>query len=116
MAALTPRVPDLNGLTVTAYSSAAGGGDTFAAEDSAKYLLHIKNGHTATQTVTIDDPNTQTPADATAFNPDVAIPVVNAGEVFAYIQEPRRFKDSVTGNISLSYSGTTLLTLAVYKL
>ena len=115
MAVLTPRVPVLAGLQGTAYTAAAGGGDSFVADATSRYLIHVKNGHTSSQTVTIDDPSSVAPASAKTFNPDVDVVVVNAQESWIYLQSPSRFMDS-SGNINLSYSGVTALTLAIYKL
>ncbi len=112
MAALTVITPDLNGELVT-YAAAAGGGDSIPVQAGGVYYLHVKNGHSSSQTVTINDPTAVTPVDAVAFNPDVAVPVVNATERIIRL-DADRFRDS-DGNILLTYSGVTLLTVAVYR-
>lgn len=113
MTNLTPIKPTLSGTDPAGYATCQAGGDTFDANPSTKYLIHVKNGHSASQSVVIDDPNTPSPAGATTFNPDVTDPVPNAGERFIKVDDPGRFRDPNTGRISLSYSGTTLLTLKI---
>jgi hypothetical protein len=115
MALLTVRRPPVTGLVVAAFDVTNIGGDSFAAENSGRYLLHVKNGHTVPQTVTVDDPNSVGPSGAVAFNPDMAIVIANATEQWILIDNPGRFMVPVTGIINLAYSGVTLLTLAVLR-
>lgn len=101
--------------TVSGYAAAAPGGDRFSVTDSGIYLLHVINGHSASQSVIIDDPNSVTPEGATAWNPDVTLPVLNAvGRIFN-LGYAARFKDA-NGWVNLTYSGTTLLTLRPYRI
>lgn len=115
MAVITPKKPNLAGVSPLAYFTAAGGGDSFPANSSAKYLLHYKNGHTSPQNVIIDDPTSQNPGGATQFNPDVTDAVANASELTILISNPLRFMDS-SGNINITYSGVTLLTGQIFEI
>lgn len=118
MADLT--VVPLNGLTgavatASGYAAAAPGGDRFSVLESGLYVLHVINGHSSSQSVIIDDPNSSTPVGATAFNPDVTLPVVNATSKMFNLEYAARFRDA-NGWVNLTYSGTTLLTLRVYRI
>lgn len=115
MATITPKVASLTGVDPDSYVSAAGGGDVFPAQAQSRYLIHVKNGHTSSQDVVIDDPTSDTPSGATAFDPDVTVSVPNAGERMILIANARRFINTTTGEISLSYSGVTALTLQVVQ-
>lgn len=118
MADLT--VSPTNGLTgavatVSGYAAAAPGGDRFSVSEAGLYILHVINGHSASQSVIIDDPNTVTPEAPTAWNPDVTIPVLNAVGRIYNLGTGARFRDA-NGWINLTYSGTTLLTLRPYRI
>lgn len=110
-----PKKPTLTGVDPLAYAAAAAGGDTFAASVNRKYLLHIKNAHTASQTVTLNDPTSQSPVSGKTFDPDVDVVVPNATERMVLIDNPARFIDA-SGNIALAYSGVTALTLQVFEI
>lgn len=114
MAVITPKVGALSGVDPDTYVSAAGGGDSFPATSDGVYLIHVKNGHTSSQDVIIDDPTSASPPSATAFTPDVTVSVPNAEERMIVISNSGRFRDS-NGDINLTYSGTTALTLQVVK-
>ena len=116
MAVITPKVGALSGVDPLSYVTAAAGGDTFPATGDGVYLIHVKNGHSSSQTVTIDDPTTPLPPGAAASSTfaDVPVAVPNAGERMIVISNAARFIDS-TGNIALTYSGVTALTLQVIK-
>lgn len=113
MATLTVINPDLNGEAVAPVAAAVGG-DVFPAEAGAEYLIHLRNGHSSPQSVSFDDPNSATPTDATAFNPDVAVPVANATERIIRVAA-NRFRNTGSGNIAMTYTGVTALTVNVYK-
>lgn len=108
MANLTKQPVTLAGLAAT-YAAAAGGGDTF--DPDADTILHVKNGHTAPQTVTIVTPRTD-PQTGQA-EADIAVSVPNAGERFIGPFPKEVYGDPVTGLASLTYSGVTALTVAV---
>lgn len=114
MAVLTIQQPSLAGIALS-FTAAAGGGDTIPVGSSNQPIfIYVKNGHTASQSVLIDDPNSSQPAGATAWNPDVTNPVPNAGERTMKLDNPSRFVDA-NGNINLTYTGVTALTVAVFK-
>lgn len=115
MATLTPVVATLAGADPLPYPTAAAGGDLFPALTGAKYVIHVINGHTASQDVVIDDQSSSAPPSSTAFDPDVTVSVPNAGERMILIRDPARFMDA-NGDINLSYpSGETALTLQVIR-
>jgi len=118
MATLTPIVPVLAGTVETAPVAAAGGGDVFPAVPGGEYLLRVINGGGSPITVTLDDPTSQTPPAATAFNPDVAIPVTNGTTKAILIgdREITRLRNPTTGNIAIAYSGVTTVTVQVHRL
>jgi hypothetical protein len=103
--------------TLHTTAAAAGGGDTIApaAGDSRQFALFVNNGGGSPITVTIDDPNTTSPVGATAFNPDQAVTVANATARWILI-DTKRVLNSGTGLISITYSGVTTVTVAVYRL
>jgi hypothetical protein len=113
MAQLTVQKPTLAGVAPT-YAAAGAGGDTFAPEDDGLYMLHVKNAHSASWTVTIDDPNSPSPGNAVAFNPDVAVVVPNATERVILVHAGR-FRNKTTGLVSLTYTGVTALSVGVFK-
>jgi hypothetical protein len=117
MATLVPIVPVLTGTVETAPAAAAGGGDVFPAVQGASYLLRVINGGGSPITVTLDDPSTQSPPGATAFNPDVAIPVTNGTTKSIKItsSDVNRLRNPTTGNIAIAYSGVTTVTVQVQR-
>jgi hypothetical protein len=117
MATLPVTTPTVTGTVPTAPSAAAGGGDVFPAVQGAHYLLRIINGSGAGITVTVDDPTTQSPSGATAFNPDLAKLIAAGTEQMFNLSERdvTRFRNPANGNIALSYSGVTSLTVQVIR-
>lgn len=111
MAVLNVQDALVAGAAIT-YAAAAGGGDSF--DNNGLVLLHVKNGSGAPITVTVDDPNTPNPGNATQFNPDVAIAVPAAGDRLIGPFPPFRFND-VNGRVNLTYSGVTSLTVGVIR-
>lgn len=100
------------------YGPAAAGGDTFkprASGPGVKLALHVKNGSAGSITVTVNDPNTKTPLGATAFNPDIGIVIPAGAERIALLDPISRFVDE-NGNVGLTYSGVTSLTIGVLRL
>lgn len=97
-----------NGIAPT-YAAAAGGGDTFTHPGDPVWV-HVKNGHSSSQTVTIGYER----ACDQGFTHDAVAAVVNAGE--RIIPVPRtRFADASTGVVSITYSGVTALTVGVFR-
>lgn len=113
MPELSVQSPTLGGIA-PGYTAADVGGDYFLPTESGKYLVHVKNGHTASQTVTINDPNSVVPPGAKSFDPDVDVAVPNAAERM-FVVDVGRFKHPTTGKIELAYSGITALTIGVFK-
>jgi hypothetical protein len=110
MAKIEEQVVSLAGVG-PAYSAAAGGGDTFDPDEDT--FIHVKNGHSSPQTVTIATPRT----DPGTGQPeaDIAVAVPNGGERMIGPFPHEVFADPTTGLASLTYSGVTALTLAVLK-
>lgn len=108
MATLSVQKISLTGLG-PAFVSASEGGDEFA--NSGRVFLHVKNGHTSDQTVTV---NSLRICDL-GYDHD-AIVTVPAGEERLIGPFPRfRFNDP-NGKVQVSYSGVTALTIAAIEL
>ena len=108
MAALSNQSVVRAGLN-PAYAAAAGGGDTF--RPGRKVYLHVKNGHTAAQTVTVATPGSVIGLDIA----DVSVSVPNAGERVIGPFPPEHFAGS-GGLANITYSGVTALTIGVFEL
>jgi hypothetical protein len=108
MADLTVQSVSLTGLTPT-YGTTAAGGDAFV--NSGRDFIHIKNGHTSSQTVTINSQG----ACSQGFDHDVAVVVPNAQERMIGPFPKDRFNDSLD-KVQLTYSGVTALTIAIVRL
>jgi len=95
------------GLT-PAYTSCSGGGDVFP--NAGNEVIHIKNGHSGAQTVTIVSQST---VDGLAVaDRAIAIP---AGEERFIGPFPQGTYNNSSGQVELTYSGVTSLTIAVLK-
>lgn len=101
MAILAVQKPGLAGAAPT-FAAAAAGGDSFP--NDGQTLLHVKNGHTAAQTVTADAVS----ACSFGFDHDAAVSVPAGGERVVGPFPQGRFGTSV----ALTYSGVTALTVA----
>lgn len=108
MALLTTQSITRTGLEA-AYSSCSAGGDTFT--NSGYELIHVKNGHSAAQTVMVATP-------ATSYGLAIADPAIEitAGEDRFIGPFPTALFNGSADTVSLSYSSTTSLTIAVLKL
>lgn len=109
MAALATQVVtrDGTGLNPT-YAAAAGGGDTVKPGD--RVFLHVKNGHSSPQTVTVATPGNV----AGLAIADLAIAVPNAGErMIGPIDGNFR---AANGLAAITYSGVTSLTIAAIRI
>lgn len=95
-------------------TAASGGGDTLTSfsADSPLYLRFTVGANSTT--VTIDDPNTQSPEQAAAFNPDVQFTFISASRIVK-IAKPARFVNASTGKIALTYSQVTGLTVEAWQ-
>lgn len=97
--------PTTNTLTV--------GPDTIALPATGRFLFRFNNTGGAPITWTIDDPVSQTPASAKAWNPDVDVVVTNA-QARAVTVDMARFRDPATGNVSITPSGAPTATLEIH--
>jgi hypothetical protein len=109
MALLSTQAIALAGLN-PAYAACAGGGDEFV--PNRRTFIHVKNGHSSPQSVTVVTPRTQRGL-AIA---DVVVSVPNAGERMIGPFNAEEFGDPVDGRADISYSGVTNLTIAVVEL
>lgn len=107
MATLTAQSIVRTGLDPT-YSACAAGGDEFV--NNGDEFIHIKNGHTAEQTVTITTPAT---VDGLAVA-DRAVAIPN-GEERIIGPFPKATYDDSAGKVQLTYDAVTSLTIAVLK-
>lgn len=113
MASLTNiNPPVLVPSAVPLTNTCTAGPDTIPVQFGGKYQLRFNNTGGAPVTVTIDDPVSQNPGNATAFNPDVPIVVTN-GQARVATVVVDRFRDSA-GNITLAYSVTPTMTVEVH--
>lgn len=111
MAAITSQTIVTAGLAYTT-QSAAGGGDTAtlaSATDVGSFLI-VKNGGGSPITVTIADPGV-TPAGNTVTAPANS---VAAGATALFPLLPAQVNPS-TGNIAITYSAVTSVTVAVVR-
>lgn len=108
MAELTVQQIDRDG-TTPSFSNAAGGGDTF--DNDGKTYLHVKNGGAGSITVTI---NSQKQCDQ-GFDHDLTVNINAGAEALIGPFPPDRFNDD-NGEVNVSYSGTTSVTVAAFRL
>lgn len=112
MAALTAVLPTAVGASLT-YTSVSDGAGVFAASVGARYVLLFRNTGGSASVPTVDDPNSASPAGATAFNPDLAgasIPITTGAT--AMLIDASRFRDSA-GNINITFTNPASVTAAV---
>lgn len=94
-------------------------GDTFTPVDPApgeRYLLHVRNADTAAHSVTINDPTTLAPAGAAAFDPDVIVNVAAGSSMMILLDPIDRFIDETTGQVNITYSVTTGMTVGIFRM
>lgn len=109
MATLTVSNINHTGLAPS-FTAAAGGGDQFA--NDGRIFIYVKNAHTSGQTVTV---NSQSNC-SFGFDHDVAVSVpATNGERLIGPFPTSRFNDS-SGNVQITYSGVTSLTIAAIRL
>lgn len=112
MAAITPQQISEAGVADVTFTAAAGGGDTIAWHSSL--LVIVKNDSGGSITVTAGE---QAPASITdgrygTVTKSDATLAVGAGDIGIFGPFPRAgFRDS-SGNLNLTYSGVTSLTIA----
>lgn len=93
-------------------NTATAGPDRFPAAVGARYLVRINNTGGAPVSAIFDDTNSATPASATAFNPDVTVPVTNA-QARAITVDSNRFRDA-NGWINIAWSATPTATVEIH--
>lgn len=104
MATLTVNKPDLSAAGITPVTATPSASDSFSAAGSDRYLITITGPTSNGGTLKIDDPNTQPPAAATAFDPDASCTVVQAVKKQWLIRSAARYKDA-NNNINLTFTG-----------
>lgn len=111
MAVLTPKTPVLAGL-VFAGAAAAGGGDSFA--NTGIEFFYANNASGGAITITFDSPNTcNFNVAANAAHDDAVVVSAGTAQIIGPFP-PGRFNDG-SGNVQVTYSGVTSLTVAVFK-
>ncbi len=111
MALLSPMIPSDAGTTVTNLTgvAASAGGDTFAPGDHV--VLIVTNASGGAITVTFDS---VAPSNyGTDENTGGSVPSLGA-KIFGPFPA-NRFANATTGLVSVTYSGVTALTVAVYS-
>ncbi len=93
-------------------NTANSGGDRFRAQFGAQYLVRWNNTGGAPITITVDDPVSQNPGNATAFNPDVPVTATNGQARMQWI-DANRFAD-VNGWVNFTYSGAPTMTAEIH--
>ena len=114
-AAFTIQAPGLTVTTPTAQTPDAAGNWVSPTTTDPIYMEWTNAAGSGTITITMDDPNSQTPVAASAFTPDVAWAVAFGTSRVVKIADITRFKDTSTGKINFTYSGVTSLTVKVYQ-
>lgn len=114
MATITPVSPSLTGATFTP-AAASGGGDQFA-NPRGNAFFYVKNGSGGALSVTLAAVATSRPADGaypamTVPNNVVSIP---AGAERLIGPIPSAYNDG-NGNVQVTYSGVTSMTVAVIQ-
>lgn len=107
MATLAVQKVVVTGLTPS-YAAAAAGGDQFA--NSGKAMIHAKNASAGSLTVTV---NSQTNC-SQGFDHDAAV-AIPAGQERMIGPFPKGRFDDANGNVQITYSGVTSLTVAVVE-
>lgn len=92
---------------VPTYASATSGGDQFA--NDGRTFFHVKNAG-ATKTITIAS---QIACSQGSTHND-AVAVTSGGEAMIGPFDPSRFSDT-SGNVQLTYSAVTSLTIGVFQ-
>ncbi|HEY4721446.1 MAG TPA: hypothetical protein VII92_06340 [Anaerolineae bacterium] len=110
MAAITIQTLTDAGVVPT-YAACTAGGDTFA--NDGKTILHIKNGHTSSQTVTFTSVVSDPPPGTAVANE--VITVANASEKMVKPVKQSGFNDA-SGLVAVTYSGVVSLTIAAISI
>lgn len=114
MAASALTIQELTAAAITpSYAAANVDGNWIEPDGTLPHVLHVKNGGGGAITVTVNDPTSVSPVGAAAFNADLSISVP-AGQERMVALLPRRFEDTTTGQIDITYSGVTSVTVAAF--
>lgn len=115
MATYTVQTVTEAGVTPTYTGVSASDTFTPATADLDKpHILHVKNAGGSPDSVSVDDPTSQSNAPgATAYNPDVTVSVTNAQERFIRLNPVRRYVQT-NGTVVVTNSFTTSVTAAVF--
>jgi hypothetical protein len=114
MATLTVQTFSELGLTAT-YASCAGGGDVVA--NNGDTVLHVKNGSGGSITVTVTKQSSATindPVYGVMTKANVAVAIGAGAEAFIGPFKVDGFNNS-SGQIAITYSGVTSLTIVAIK-
>ena len=120
MATLSIQSIGLAGAVPT-YATAANNGaeatptymDKFRA--GAHTYLHVKNGSGDPTTVTVNDPNSDSPTAAFVFDPDIAVTIAGGAEKVLGPFPAARFRDPSDGLVHVTYSAVTSITVGVFS-
>lgn len=116
MATLSVQTVPLAALSAT-FATAAALGDDFVCADDERTFIWVKNGHSGSQNVIVAMPSANNSGQVARYGPvtlaanTISIP---AGEE-RLIPVPPVFIDT-DGKVDLTYSGVTLLTIAIIRL
>jgi uncharacterized Zn-binding protein involved in type VI secretion len=110
MAVLTVQSQALAGI-VPSYTAAAGGGDSFPCPRPGRTYVHVKNGSGGSITVTMTSPYAARSGSAPANN---AVVVAAGAEKKIWVDDP--IWVDANGNVNLTYSGVTSLTVGIFQL
>lgn len=103
MSTITPVAPSVTPATVTPIVPTAA--DVIPCAAYTKVILVITTGGTNTYAGSIDDPTSQSPVGATAWNPDLSTGTIPISSQRSVSLDTARFRDS-SGNINLTSSST----------
>lgn len=109
MAALTTQKPSAAGVAVT-YAACNAGGDTFV--NTGREFIHVKNASGGALTVTISSGSNKCSFGIANAAHDLAVSVGAGSDKMIGPFDKDRFNDT-SGNVNLSYSGVTSLSIAV---
>jgi len=109
MANYAPDKPGVAGAVPVSHAAAAS--DSF--DNNGRVMIRVNNAGGASTVLTVDDPGTNQPVAATAFNPDAAITIVNGTTKVIGPFPTARFNDG-NGRVQLSWSVTASVTWEAY--
>lgn len=114
MANLAVQKPALLAAVPTSNTTAGGGDNITGVSSGTPLYLRFTVGATPS-TVTIDDPTSQQPEQAAAFNPDLTFTVAASTSRIIKISNPARFINPSTGVVALTYTSVTGLVVEIWQ-